>query len=191
MHSVAMCLLRQCVEALTLVDLGLQSDGFRITLLKNWKEGRRSSGEIRQELERNVWPRYGRGLWDENWAEFFSNLARSVHPFAHYSPELLGWQVAVRKFDGRTQFVAEIAPAAYDPLKASRITLLHSLIVWTLARLTMENAPEDAVPEFTAEVEQLRVALGSSKLLFKTKDWADELAPHVLFLPGHDWRDES
>ena len=92
-HSVAICLIRQCVEALTLIDLGLQEPSYREPLLEKWETGKKSHGEIRKALEQDIWPNYGHGLWDEPWREYFGNLARAVQPYAHYSPEVMGWQM--------------------------------------------------------------------------------------------------
>src|SRR5713101_4372724 len=40
-HSVAIQLLRGCLEALTLVDLGFQADEYRLPRLRQWNEGKR------------------------------------------------------------------------------------------------------------------------------------------------------
>jgi hypothetical protein len=130
------------------------------------------------------------GLWDEPWADFFGNLARAVQPYAHYSPQLLGWQMAFHGYGGGNRFLVKVGPAAYDALKASRIALLHALVIWTLARLLLQNSQLPDVSDLAAAVSALGNALASSKLLFKSKNWADELAPHVLFKPGHDWQDD-
>ena len=93
-HSVAISLLRGCLEALSLVDLGFQPNPYRIPRLGQWKQKKRTAGETRKDLERDVWPRDKHGLWDEDWSQFFGNLGRSLYPYAHYSPELMGWQIA-------------------------------------------------------------------------------------------------
>src|SRR5262249_44087650 len=77
-HSAAICLVRQPVEALTIAEIGLQSPQFAEPLLMAWKDGKKSHGELRKALEQSVWPKYGTGLWDETWAEFYGNLARAV-----------------------------------------------------------------------------------------------------------------
>jgi hypothetical protein len=89
-HSAAMCLVRQSLEALTVAEIGLQDPVFAGPLLDGWSAGKKSHGELRKALEREIWPSYGTGLWDEPWAEFYGNLARAVQPYAHYSPELQG-----------------------------------------------------------------------------------------------------
>jgi len=94
-HAVAMCLLRQCIEALTVFELGLQPAQYADAVLQQWRDGKITHGELRAKLEKDVWPKYGSGLWDEPWAEFFGNLARSVQPYAHYSPSLMEWQKTI------------------------------------------------------------------------------------------------
>lgn len=189
-HSVAVCLIRQAVETLTLIDLGLQDDTYRLPLLEAWESGKKTQGEIRKALEHDIWPKYGHGLWDESWSEYFSNLAKAVQPYAHYSPDLMGWQMAFVAHEGENSFAVAAGPKTYDPIKATRVTLLHSLCAWTLGRLLTENSNVLEVVQFKTMLSQLRKYLGASKLLFKNKNWADELAPHVIFKPGCDWRDE-
>lgn len=187
--SVAICLLRQCVEALTVIDVGFQDLSLRDPLFEEWRAGKTTTGGLRKCLAETVWPRYGVGLWDESWTEFFSNLAKAVHPYAHYSPELLGWQQSIVGFDGGSGFLIATGPRGQDPVKASRLALLQSLVIWTLARLLFANRSSPDVISLKPAVDRLARAIGSSKLLFKSKDWADELMPHVAFYPGKDWRD--
>ena len=134
-HSVAVGLLRQSVEALAIAEVALQEPSFAEPLLSLWKAGKKSHGELRRSLEQGVWPRYGSGLWSEPWVEFYANLARAVQPHAHYTPELQGWQFVEHAYSGGTTFIAEFGLETYDPLKASRVTLLHMLLTWTLGRI--------------------------------------------------------
>ena len=188
-HSVAISLTRHCIEALTLIDVGLQDEAFALPLLDKWRDGKKNSGNLRQGLEKSIWPRYGTGLWDEPWGEFFGNLSRAVQPYAHCSRELLEWQFAVLNHScGEAKFT--VAVGAYDPLKASRITLLHVLVGWTLGRLLLENRSNPTVTAISRDICELGKALGSSKLLVKQKDWSLELLPNLLFKSGSDWRDE-
>jgi hypothetical protein len=101
-HSAAICLVRQSVEALTVGEIGLQRTEVAEPLLADWRSGK-PHGALRRGLQTLVWPRYGNGLWDEPWADFYANLARAVQPYAHYSYELQGWQYSVlaSDFDNR------------------------------------------------------------------------------------------
>ena len=187
--SVAICLLRQCVEALTMIDVGFQDSSLRDPLFEEWRAGKTTTGALRKRLKEEVWSRYGAGLWDESWTEFFSNLAKAVHPYAHYSPELLGWQESIVAFDGESRFLVATGPRGQDPVKASRVALLQSLVIWALSRLLLANRSSPDIISLKPAVDRLASAIGSSKLLFKSRDWADELMPHVAFNPGKDWLD--
>ena len=188
-HAVAISLTRHCIEALTLIDIGLQDEAFAVPLLQRWRDGKKTSGELRQELDNRIWPRYGNGLWDEPWSEFFSNLSKAVQPYAHVSRELLEWQWAVVDSDIRDhKFTVSIGQ--YDALKASRITLLHILVGWTLGRLLLSNRSNPEVSAISAKIRELGKELGTSVLLMKKKDWALELLPNMFFKEGVDWRDK-
>lgn len=187
-YSVAICILRQCVETLSIIDLGLQPGSFSHPLLERWETGKLSHGDLRKQLEQQVWPRYGSGLWSEPWPEFFGNLARAVQPYAHYTPDLLGWQVKVADYRGGSKFIANLAPRAHDPIKTSRIAIVQAIITWSFARLLIENRPREAA--FMAILTgDLRNALATSKLLWARKDWGTQLMPHVLYGPEAQWED--
>jgi hypothetical protein len=189
-HSAAICLLRQCVEAVTVMDIGLQDTSYSEPLLLGWAEGRRSHGELRKRLEEDVWPSYGTGLWDEPWSKYFANLAKAVQPYAHYSPELQGWQwVNVKQLSNRS-FILGMGPETYDELKACRIALLHALTGWTIARTLLATNRSRPINQREHQITELGNALARSKLLFKSADWATQLMPHMWFKRGHSYRDE-
>lgn len=190
-HSASICLVRQCIEGLTLVDLGLQSESYRRPLLTEWKEGNISHGNLRAKLEKDVWLHYGTGLWDEPWSDFFGNLARAVQPYAHYTPELMGWQFSdlTHRADESRHHWALLGPNTYDALKASRITLLHSLTLWALGRLLVGSYEVDS-RTIESPTRELGIELSSSNMLFKKGDWGSQLLPHMLFVDEDGWRDE-
>jgi hypothetical protein len=193
LHAVAIAVTRQCLESLSLVTLGLWDDVRRRQLLEKWRDGKLSPGELRHHLERHIWPAFRPGLWSEPWSEFFANLCRAIQPYSHYTAELSGWQWQDLAWswsgvDAPTG-VTTMGPQTYDPLKASRVTLLHALLTWTLRRL-FTDMTHVLSPVQRAAVDELGKSLGRSKLLFKKKDWALELAPHVVFREGAAWLDE-
>lgn len=187
-HSVAICLTRQCLEALTIVDVGLRDESYATPLLLEWSEGKKTAGDLRKSLEQNAWPSYGTGLWDETWAEFFGNLAQAVHPYAHYSPQLQGWQWATL-IPRETGSVVVIGLGTYDELKAARITLLHALLVWTAGRILLAHGENDLVTQNRAQIGELGDAITSSGLLFQRQNWGVQLIPYMMFKPGYDWRE--
>jgi len=192
-HSAAIGMLRHSVEALTLIDLGFQDPQYNSPLLSAWKGGRKSVGEVRACLERDVWPSYGRGLWSESWAEFFGSLARSVQPFAHYTSELMYWQFFVPTQphgvlpDGTYNILTALRCRTNDPVKAARLTLFSAMIIWTLGRILIANEPTWSGPR--EELDALGVSIANSKLLDKGDKWSDQLLGLYHFKPGIDWID--
>lgn len=183
-HAPALCLIRQCVESLTIIDAGLQSIEYGDPLLLAWEQGKKTQGDVRATLQRDVWPRYGTGLWSESWAEFFGNLARAVQPYAHYTPELQRWQHAVpvgQKLDESHSFLVQVGMNVYDPQKASRLTLFHVLLVWVLGRYLVANGC--SVETFTAgDVETLGIELARSEFLDGPRSkWPELFYPHIFF----------
>src|SRR4051794_31658443 len=57
-YAVAMCLLRQCCEAMNVMELGLTDRPSAIDKLDSWRQGQLSSGRLRKYLEADVWPEY-------------------------------------------------------------------------------------------------------------------------------------
>jgi len=192
LHAVAVCLVRQCVEVLTLVDIGLQEPEFAHPLLADWKSGKKTHGQLRAMLESTIWPAYGNGLWNEPWSEFFANLSKAVQPYAHYSYGLMGWQLATLATDevrGGHEALVQFGAGTYDPLKASRLTLLDALIVWALGRLILMPNPPGRTHPLAAGVHALGRRIAQSKLLFREGQWDWQLLPDVWFRPGFDWLD--
>lgn len=99
------------------------------------------------------------------------------------------WQFAhVSNTDMKGSYVM-IGPATYDPIKASRITLLNALCLWTLGRLLLMNRPHGGMAPMAADLAKLGEEIGKSKLLFRDEKWEWQLVAGMLFQPGYDWRD--
>lgn len=185
-HSVALALLRQCVEALTIVEVGLQPHEFAADVLLSWVEDRITQGQIRKRLETERWPQYGHGLWQESWAEYFGNLARAIQPYAHYSRALMGWQFSVpatilapRPDEGAIVY-AHVSPNTKDLLRGARVSLFITLVGWTVARLLEENGIR--CPMHGEKLKEWGESLGASDLLDgATSAWADVFLPHMWF----------
>lgn len=185
-HSVAACLLRQCVESLTLVELGLLDEPTGAVLVRDWHDHRKSTGELRRTLQSCIWPRYGSGLWNESWDDFFGNLAKAVQPYAHYSQQLMMWQIHAitppRSKDGSDatfQFLARVGPSPEDREKTTQITVLQGLVVWALGRLIVSNTPAVVDDAFRSTLDELRVSITTSGFLLEGAQWSDLLVPVV------------
>lgn len=181
-HAVALGLTRGCVEALTIIELGLVANENSWGVLRAWHDGRKTQGDLRKYLEAAVWPTYGHGLWNEPWAEFAASLARSLQPYAHFSPELLQWQMKmISGSESLTerQGLALLGPGI-DPSKGERIGLLMSLTVWVLGRLALHHTSPP--PGIRDEILGIGSVLATSRWLTEGEDWADQLVPHIFLL---------
>ncbi|WP_054678502.1 hypothetical protein [Microbacterium sp. No. 7] len=184
MHANALALTRQCVEAISVIELGICGHpGAEATLLK-WEADELPPGKLRAWLHANVWPQYGTGLWSEPWSIFMREFAAAVQPYAHYSSPLAQWQYRLHRLSlpeapavdiatGDLRAVIEIAPRAYDAQKETRITLFNTLVVYILGRITMATRPNDA------DLQQLMArfgdALGKSRYLDGHKtNWSQQ-----------------
>jgi hypothetical protein len=186
--AVALSILRQCVEALSVVEAGLLDEAIAEQLLREWREGLKI-GLLRQKLQTISWPQYGNGLWTESWSDFFAQLARAVQPYTHYSMELQQWQIGIVRGSLEGNAIARTHHKTDDPVKASRIALLQAIVIWTLGRVVMANHPNEMNPETQALLARLGRAIGSSKLLFHSSQWSDQLLPHVMFKDPAGWLD--
>jgi hypothetical protein len=137
MHANSLSITRQCLEAISVIELGLSQVSGAEQVLLRWEADRELPGNIRKWLEANVWPKYGNGLWSESWSDFMGKLAKAIQPYAHYSAKLAQWQMRVREFsrngeDDELHAIVECGPRNYDPQKATLITLYHALLIFTL-----------------------------------------------------------
>lgn len=186
-HSVSACLLRQCVETLTLIDIGLQSEEYARPLLEEWRDGKRGHGELRSNLEKAVWPGYGKGLWSESWGEFFGQLSRAVQPYAHFTNQLMLWEFKTdlqqqnisQTADG-VEFIATTRPTAFDSQKAQQIATLEALMVWTLGRLLEANCKLNEVTQIKKQIDEFGLALADSEYINRNYRWNINLLPIMI-----------
>ena len=96
-------------------------------------------------------------------------FAGAIQPYAHYGRSLAQWQLRLHGFetprdpDCAICGLIEMKPRAYDPQKATRITLFLALLTFALGRIWMAANPDDK--EFAALINRLRIALGKSRYL--------------------------
>ena len=177
MHANALALTRQCIEAFSVIELGMCGRADAEDVLQKWWDDAMTAGQLRKWLSEHVWPAYGSGLWHEPWSEFMANLAAAVHAYAHYTSKLSQWQL---RFHGRSpnasedEHIIEIRPRAYDAQKATRITLYHGILTYALARMAIAVRPSVG-DEFRALIVRLGKALGQSKYLDgRQTDWPQQ-----------------
>lgn len=179
---MAVSLIRQCIEAITVMELGLIENKIGEKLINDWRGGMKQ-GTLRGHLEEQVWSEYGDGIWEEAWPKYFASLAGAVQDYSHYSPALQGWQMIVddeahlkEMSDGMLMAKLRYGFDTYDAGKAIRITLLHILIGWTIGRIAEANGYSSEAN--SQALAHLRESLADSSILaFAKHDWAHQFWP--------------
>lgn len=105
MHANALALTRQCVEAISIIELGVCRHPEAATVLLKWERDQMTPGKLRKWLEDNVWDKYGSGLWCESWSIFMREFAKAIQPYAHYGRDLAQWQVSSVMWMATTLFL--------------------------------------------------------------------------------------
>jgi hypothetical protein len=180
MHANALALTRQCIEAISVVELGICKHPDAEAMLLKWDADQVTAGALRKWLQAEVWPKYGPGLWAEPWDVLMRELASAIQPYAHYGRNLAQWQLRFHGFvevnddpNVAAQGVIEIRPRAYDAQKATRITMYHALLTYVLGRIWMAGNPGDT--DFDALMGRLGTALGKSRYLDgHATDWSKQ-----------------
>ncbi len=179
MHANALALTRQCIEAVSVIELGICGHADAEQVLLQWDRDKISAGKLRAWLEASVWPKYGNGLWTESWAVFMREFSAAIQPYAHYTQHLAQWQLRLHHMteapngEKSTFGFIEVRPRAYDPQKATRITLYHALLTYLLGRVWIAANPSDTF--FAALVDRLGAALGKSRYLDgHATDWSQQ-----------------
>ena len=176
MHANALALTRQCVEAMSVLELGICGHMDAESALLKWEKDELTPGKLRAWLEANVWRAYGSGLWSESWASFMRQFAAALQPYAHYSTMLSQWQDQLLPDTGNhgeeIHKIVKIGPRAYDSQKATRITLLHAILTYVLGRIYIAGHQD---VELAHLVVQLGSALSKSKYLDgHSTDWSQQ-----------------
>jgi hypothetical protein len=188
MHANALSITRQCLEAISIVELGLSREDSAAAVLESWLHNKETPGSIRKWLASHAWPSYGKGLWSESWSEFMSKLCKAVQPYAHYSSSLAQWQTRLHYFPDKCEemrLILEFRPNIYDPQKATRITLYHGLIYFTLARIWIATSA-DRDPGFEVMADKLKIALGKSAYLDGDHtNWDEQFWAMMWFKDGN------
>ena len=179
MHASALSLTRQCLEALGIIELGICGHKDSEATLLKWDRDEITPGKLRAWLEQNVWPHYGSGLWNEPWSTFMREFAAALQPYAHYGSKLAQWQVRLmpgvkeQSQSGPPTALIELRPRAYDAQKATRITLFHAVLTYSLGRIWVASNRDDAA--FTALIVRLGTALSKSRYLDgHATDWSQQ-----------------
>jgi len=181
-HAVAVCLLRDAVEALSLVALGISQDPDKVRLLNQWNEERLSAGELRKHLEAKVWPQVGiKGLWGESWDLFWASLALSVQPYAHFSPLRMRWHQHVQIIDGRLHIWINHPSGDFELYSGARVSAFQLLVFWAFAELVcaFNAATRNQLLRLTSFASDARQWLSTNEVFFQWEKWEVQLMPFV------------
>ena len=189
-HAVAVGLLRDAVEALSLVALGISHDPDKVRLLSQWNEERLSAGDLRKHLEAKVWPQvFITGLWGESWDSFWASLARSVQPYAHFSPLRMRWHQHVQIIDGKWHIWINHPSSAFEIYRAARLVAFQLLIFWAFAELVcaFDAAPRYQLSRLTSLAGGARQWLSTNYVFFQGEKWEVQLIPFVYPTGSQYW----
>jgi len=191
-HAVAVGLLRDGVEALSLVALAISHDPDKVRLLNRWDEERLSAGELRQYLEAQVWPRVSiTGLWGESWASFWTSLAQSVQPYAHFSPLRMRWHQHVQIIDGKWRIWINHPSGDFEIYRAARVVAFQLLLFRAFAELVcvFDAAPCDRLSRLTLLAQDARQWLSTNEAFFQGEKWEVQLLPFVYPTGSQYWNE--
>jgi len=189
-HAVAVGLLRDAVEALSVVSLGISRDPEKTKLLTQWNDEKLSAGDLRRYLEGRVWPDVAcTGLWREPWHLFWGSLARAVQPYAHFSPLRMRWHQHVELIDGKWHFWINHPSGDFEIYRAARISAFQLLIFWAFAEIVcaLGTAPRDQLLRLEELAHEARRWLSTNEVFFNGESWEVQLIPFVYPTPSHYW----
>ena len=191
-HAVAVGLLRDAVEALSVVALSISPDGEKVRLLREWNENRLSAGEVRKHLEAKVWPSVTiTGLWGEPWSKFWADLAGAVQPYAHFTSLRMAWHQHVQRaqiIDGKWRlWVGVNHPSGdFDLYRGARIGAFQLTVFWAFAEIVcaFNAGPEERVRNLASLANDAKLWLAKNEVFFQKEKWEVQLVPFVY---PRDW----
>jgi len=189
-HAVAVGLLRDAVEALSLVALGISHDSDKVSLLNQWNEDRLNPGELRKHLEAKVWPQVSiTGLWGESWDSFWESFARSVQPYAHFTPLRMRWHQHMQIIDGKWHLWINHPSGDFEVYRGARVVAFQLLIFWVFAELVcvFDAAPRSQISRLTSLAGDARQWLSTNEVFFQGEKWQVQLMPFVYPNGSQNW----
>jgi len=192
-HAVGVGLLRDSIEALSLVALSICHDPEKIRILEQWNEEKLSAGEIRKYLDSKVWPTVKiSGLWGESWASFWESLSRSVQPYAHFSPLRMRWHQHVQIIDGKWHIWVNHPGGDFELYRGARISAFQLLVFWAFAEIvcTFDAAPAEQLSNLLSHAHKARQWLSTNEVFFQGDKWEVQLMPFVYPTGPQYWNNE-
>jgi len=189
-HAVAIGLLRDAVETLSLVAVSTCQNTNRVEILKKWNNGKKTAGEIRKYLESDVWPTVAvTGLWGETWQAFWSDFANSVQKYSHFTPERMQWHQHVEIMDGKLHFWINHPAGDCELYRGARITAFQLLVFWAFAEIActfQASAPED-LPGLKSLASDARDWLANNEVFRSGGKWEVQLGPFIYPEDAQYW----
>jgi hypothetical protein len=189
-HAVAVGLLRDAVEALSLAALAISPNSEKVRLLREWNDERLSAGEVRKHLEARVWPSVTiTGLLGEPWTKFWANLAGAVQPYAHFTPLRMRWHQHVDIIDGKWHFWVNHPSGDFELYRAARIGAFQLTVFWAFAEIVcaFNAGPGERVRNLALLANDAKLWLGKNEVFFQGEKWEVQLMPFVYPTEGRHW----
>lgn len=192
-HAVAVGLLRDAVETLSLVAVGICRHPNKVSILNKWNEEKLSAGEVRKYLETNVWPSVSiSGLWSEPWPSFWASLASSVQPYAHFSPLRMRWHQHVQIINGKWYIWINHPAGDVEMYRGARIVAFQLLVFWAFSELVcaFDAAPAKQLSQLAQLARDARDWLSKNEVFFQGEKWEVQLMPFVYPIRPEYWGEE-
>jgi hypothetical protein len=182
-HAVAVGLLRNAVESLSVVAMAISNYPEKVKMLERWNTEKVSPGKLREALETHVWPKVDlKGLWNQTWSDFWRSLARAVQPYAHFSPPLMRWHQRAEMKNDKFHLWINHPEGDFEQYRADRIATFQLLIFWVFAEMVCAfgAAPQFDIDNLRALSNLSKLKLSTSEVFFSGKDWEVQLLPFVF-----------
>jgi hypothetical protein len=192
-HAVAVGLLRDAVETLSLVAVSICQHPDKMSILKKWDDDKLSAGEVRKYLEASVWPTVSiSGLWGESWSSFWASFASSVQPYAHFSPLRMRWHQYAQIVNGKWRVWINHPEGDFELYRGARISAFQLLVFWAFAEIVcvFDAVPVDQLSRLALLARDAREWLSKNEVFFQGEKWEVQLMPFVYPITPQYWGGE-
>lgn len=192
-HAAAVGLLRDAVEALSVVALAVSHHPDKLGLLTNWNEEKVRPGDLRKHLEREVWPTIStKGLWGQPWSSFWADFSSAVQPYAHFTPLRMRWHQRIEIIDGKWHFWINHPDGDFELYRGARIVAFQLLVFWAFAELlcAFDAAPDDVLRRIRSLACDARQWLEKNEVFFHGEKWEVQLMPFIYPTESRYWEEK-
>jgi hypothetical protein len=189
-HAVAVGLLRDGVEALSVVALALSPLPRKLQVLGDWEKDKLTPGQVRQVLEKEVWPLVTlNGIWGERWGQFWQDLAAAVQPYAHFTAARMRWHQHIEMIGGKPHLWINHPNGDFELYRGSRIVAFQLLIFWSFAEIVLafRGAAAASLVQLKVLADQAKEWLSKNEVFFSGEHWSVQLSPFVYATDPNYW----